>query len=384
MKRVGNLKAKMLSDSNISRAIDEVNRTHRWNHYPDKPNRVVLWVEATKPERIKALRKILENGYEESEGLEKRRFDPNARKWRDIYEPKLWPDQYIHHILIQVLEPIMMRGMDRWCCGSIRGRGAHYGISKIKSISRNSSKFRYCLECDIYHCYESIKPEVIIKRFKKLIKDWFVLDLIWRVIKDGVKIGCYCSQWFVNTLLQPIDCAVRQSGHKITGFIRYIDNFTIFSNRKRHLNKLLNLISKMLGDIGLKLKGNEQIFRTKGRLPNALGYRYGRDGQKIYVKLRKHSLLKIKRKIREFYYRYSSGKFISLKFAQGLLSRLGMLKHCNNYMFYKLYVPKGTQKKLKKIIHKYQRKEIKTWNMFLAEYKADMKTSKQSALSIVA
>ncbi len=383
MKRVGNLKAKMLSDANISRAIDEVNKSHRWNKYPDKPNRTVLWVEATKKERIKALRKTILNGYEEQEGTEKQRYDNNARKWRKIYEPRLYPDQYVHHILIQVLEPVMMRGMDPFCCGTIKGRGAHYGIDKIKKTARDKSKFKYCLECDIHHCYESINPEEVLNRFKQLIKDSFVLDLIWRVIKKGIKIGCYCSQWFVNTLLQPLDHIIRQSGLKITCFVRYIDNFTIFSNRKRHLEKVLSLIEKHLSKMMLSLKGNEQIFKTSTRLPNALGYRYGRDNEKVYVRLRKHNLLKIKHKVREFYRRYTSGRFVTLKFAQGLLSRLGMLKHCNSYLIYQHIVPKGTQRLLKNIVRKYSRKEKKPWSTFLAEYRAEI-SSRRLALPIAA
>lgn len=45
-----------------------------------------------------------------------------------------------------------------------------------------------------------------------LIKDRRVLDLIWRIVKDGVRIGSYTSQWFANTVLQPLDQMIRDSG----------------------------------------------------------------------------------------------------------------------------------------------------------------------------
>lgn len=131
MKRKGNLFERLTGDENLNLAIDEVNQTHRW-HPHHKPNKVVAWVDGTKAERVKELREIILQGFDPSPSTPKRRWDKSAGKWRDIYEPRLWPDQYIHHALVQVLQPVMMRGMDGWCCGSIRGRGIHYGMRGIK------------------------------------------------------------------------------------------------------------------------------------------------------------------------------------------------------------------------------------------------------------
>ena len=366
MKRVGNLYEKMLSDENILKAIDEVNKSHRWCHYPDKPNKLVLWVESTKEERVKELRRIIINGFTPSPGTEKRRYDRNARKWRDIYEPRLYPDQYVHHILIGTLEPVMLRGMDHWCCGSIKKRGAHYGIRAIKKWMKEDKKgTRYCAELDIRHFYDSIKPKYVIDRLRRLIKDEKVIDLAKRVTSEGIKIGCYCSQWFANTLLQPLDRIIRENG--ATRYVRYLDNFTIFCNRKKTLHKIKNKMEKWLNNHELKLKGNWQIFPCGKRKPNALGYKYGRG---ITV-LRKHTLLTLKRQLRKYYKMKSMGRKINVKFAQGLLSRFGMLAHCYSKEIFKSIRPK-TQRELKDIVREWQRKERKEWNMFLEQYNAEM------------
>ncbi len=374
MKRTNNLFEKILTDENLEKAIREVNKSHRWRHYPDKPNRTVLWIEATKADRIKELRSIIKNGFEPSPCICKKRYDSNAKKWRDINEPKLWPDQYVHHALIQVLEPVMMRGMDHWCCGSIKGRGAHYGIYAIKKwMKYDKHRTRYCLEADICHFYDSIKPEHIMARFKQLIKDYRTLDLIERIIKDGIKIGFYTSQWFANTFLQPLDHYLREVC-KVDHYIRYIDNFTIFTRRKRDAKKILKAIRKWLAGNDLRLKGNYQYYpvpvimsrnypKKTTRLPNALGYRFGRG----FTLLRKHTKLKLIRELKKFYFMFESGIRISLKLAQGLLSRLGMLKHCNSVNFTKKYVPKGTMKKLKKIIKDDQSREHKKWDEYLLQ-----------------
>lgn len=371
MKRNSHLFEQVISDENLLRAIKEVNRTHRWCHYPTKPNRTVLWVETTTVERVKELRQILLDGFENSPVKIKRRYDSNARKWREICEPKLWPDQYIHHAMIQVLEPVMMRGMDHWCCGSIKRRGAHYGVKAIKKWMRDDPKgTRWCAQLDIRHFYDSLQPERVMERMKRLVKDNRMLDLIWRCIKDGVRIGAYTSQWFANTYLQPLDILIRVLEAK--HYLRYMDNFTVFTKDKKTISRIIREISRWLHTHGLAMKHDWQKFRTKYRKPDALGYRYGRG----FTLLRKHCLLSLKRRLRQYDRMRKCGHPISLKFAQGLLSRLGMLRHCNSTGLYKRYVRKHLQRKLKDIVRAYQKEVNTTWSMYLERYEGTLQSSK--------
>lgn len=360
MKRANNLYEKMVSEENIRRAIEQVNKSHRWlkGH---RPNRTVAWIETTMEERITELRGIVEDGFHPTKPTVKRRYDRNAKKWRNIAEPRLYPDQYIHHILIQVLEPVMMRGMDPYCCGSIKGRGTHHGVRSIKRWMKNDRKgTRWCAELDIYHFYEQLSPEVVMNRMKCLVKDRRVLDLIERCLEHGVTIGAYTSQWFANTVLQPLDVLIRENG--ASHYLRYMDNFTIFTARKKTIIRIIKEAKRWLKEHGLRLKGTWQYFRTKVRTPNALGYRYGRD----YTLIRKGRLLSIKRQIRSY---YRSKREVSVKFAVGLLSRLSGLIYCNNRNIYKRFVPNGLQRRLKDIART-NRKEELLWSTFLESYSA--------------
>ena len=361
MKRVKNLYAKLISDENLRMAIFEVNKTHRWRPH-HKPNKTVVQIENDISQTVINLRNIIEQGFEPSPTLLKRRWDKSAGKWRDIYEPKLYPDQYIHHALIQVLQPVMMRGMDKWCCGSIRGRGIHYGVNAVKKWMKNDVKStRYCAELDIYHFYENLKPEVVFNRIKDLVKDCRVLDVVWSIIKDGILIGAYTSQWFANTTLQPLDHLIRESGFRVSHYMRYMDNFTIFSPNKRSLRKLITAISKWLRSVGLRLKGNWQYFATKHRLPTALGYRYGHG----YTLLRKRNLFRLKRQLSRYRRKIRRGAKIPVSMAYSLLSRIGQLKHCSNVNLYAKLTGGHLQKKLKNIIRAYARKEARRWNIYL-------------------
>ena len=363
MKRVRELFEKIISDDNLGKAIDEVNRTHHWKAY-HKPNECTAWVELTKQERIKELRKYIVDGFEQKPPKVTVRYDPSARKTRIICEPIQYPDQYVHHALIQVLQPVMMRGMDKYCCGSIKERGAHYAKKAIEIWMRkdiSGTKWELC--ADIRHFYDSLTPEVVMDRMRQLIKDKLTLDLIWRVVKDGIKIGAYPSQWFANTTLQPLDMMIRQSGC-CTHYVRYMDNLTIFGSNKRKLRKLRTRVEKWLNAHDLELKCDHQIFPVDKRMPDAVGYRYGRG----YTIPRKHNLIRIKRAVKKF--RKRDGN-ISKRTANSILSRLGQIKHCNNCnLFRDLYKGERIEHRLKSIIK--TRKEDLTWSMFLEQKRLRM------------
>lgn len=153
------------------------------------------------------------------------------------------------------------------------------------------------------------------------------------------------------------------------GYVRQMDNFTIFGSNKRKLRKLLEDIKKWLAEIGMKIKGNWQIFRVgftpkverahqalpkkkqrhrRPRLPSALGYRFGHG----YTILRKHNLFRLKQSLHLYYYRRDRNRVISFKRASGLISRLGQLRKCNHQQVLDRYYQPKTMFALKKVVRK--------------------------------
>lgn len=252
--------------------------------------------------------------------------------------------------------------MDPFCCGSIRGRGIHYGMKALKKWNRNDRKgTKWCAELDIHHFYDCLSPNVVLERMKELIKDRRVLDLIERITREGIQIGAYCSQWFANTVLQPLDHALRESGLAVRHYLRYMDNFTLFARSKRALSRAIRLVDEWLRSHGLTLKGNWQKFPTADRLPSALGYRYGHG----YTLLRKRNLLRLGRQLRSCYRKWRRGAAIPLSLAVGLLSRLGQLRHCRSTALYARMVKPKTQRRLKAVVRAWWRKERARWTTSL-------------------
>lgn len=378
MHRINHVWENLISDENLDMAIDEVNKSHHWSK-GHRPNRCTLWVELHREEAREKLRAIIVEGFVPQKPRVRHRYDPSAQKWRTVSEPMQWPDQYVHHALIQVVQPVMMRGMDPYCCGSIRGRGTSFERKAIQRWVRHDKKgTKYCMQLDIRHFYDSISCEEVTKRMLELVKDRRTIDLVERVTKEGILIGAYTSQWFANTLLQPMDQLIRQDD-ACKHYCRYMDNLTIFGSNKRKLHKLRKKIAEWLGKHGLELKDDWQIFPIKSRLPSAVGYRYGRT----YTIPRKHTLFRLKRQVSRYRKKLRKGEKVRFHLAAGLTSRLSMLRYCNNQMIYsRLFKGQRIQRELKNVIRLYahERGEI-TWNMYLEQEKDRQRSLKQRELS---
>lgn len=355
MKRV-RVYQEILSDENLRLAIEEVNRGHRRNG-DHNLNKTVLKVEANMDEYVEQLRDLIQalvrGDAHMNKPIRRRRWDRNADsgrgKWRDINEPLLWPDQYIHHAILRPMIPHITKSMDRYCIASVPGRGNSYGVKALKKWMHDDPVgTRYTIECDIRHCFEELDPPYVIQALARRFKDPEVLWLADALMEYGVLIGAFFSAWFLHLVLQPLDLMIHQSKYGVSHYLRQMDNFTIFGSNKRKLRILLKDIQTWLASIGLKLKGNWQIFPTESRMPSALGYRFGQG----YTILRKHNLFRLKQALHAYYYRRDRNRKVSFKRASGLIARLGQLRKCNCVQFLEQYYQPRTMSDLKKVVRK--------------------------------
>ena len=188
-----------------------------------------------------------------------------------------------------------------------------------------------------------------------------------RTSNSNDNIGCRILA--LHLTLQPLDLMIHQKQYGVSHYLRQMDNFTIFGSNKRKLRKLLEDIKKWLAEIGMKIKGNWQIFRVgftpkverahqalpkkkqrhrRPRLPSALGYRFGHG----YTILRKHNLFRLKQSLHLYYYRRDRNRVISFKRASGLISRLGQLRKCNHQQVLDRHYQPKTMFALKKVVRK--------------------------------
>ena len=326
MKRTGFLMEVLATKENALQAIAEINEDR-------KDNKTAQWVERTKEERAEELCEIVRD-FNPKPDRTFERYDPTAGKTRIIHEPALWPDQYIHHMIVQVLKPILMRGMDYFCCGSIPGRGPHREKKAIeKWLDKDRKGTKYGGEADIKKFYDSLSPRVVMRFLCRKIKDREFLALIWKIIKAGIKIGFYISQWLANAVLEPLDHYIREK-LGVRRYTRYIDNFTFFGPNKKKLHKAIRAIMEYLARMGLRLKENWQVYNTRKRMVDAVGYRMKRG----LTLIRKRNLLRLKRQCTRASKRIEARRRVDPKQARGILSRAGQLKHCAGKKQYEKHV----------------------------------------------
>jgi RNA-directed DNA polymerase len=274
--------------------------------------------------------------------------DGARQKERTIYKPRFYPDQTIHWALMLQLEPVIMRGMYRYSCGSVPGRGTSDGQNTLRNwLDTDRRGTKYCLKMDVSKFYPSVDNEILKQMFRRKIKDEDCLWLIDTIIDSaqGLPIGNYTSQWFANFYLEGLDRFIKQE-LGVRYYIRYVDDLVLLGPNKKKLHAARRAIANYLSGIGLQLKGNWQVFRVDDRGIDFLGLRFFRT----HTILRKRNALRIRRRMRKI----ARKGHLSYRDACAVISYWGWIKRSNSYGFYHKYVkPVCSIGKAKEAVSKY-------------------------------
>lgn len=292
-------------------------------------------------------------------------------KLRRIRKPHFAYDQIIHHAVIQVLQPILMKPMYYMSCGSIPGRGSYYGKKRIERWIRSDVKnTKYVFKMDIRHFYESVDKEILKAMLKKTIRDWKMLKVLYAIIdgcEKGLPLGNYTSQWFANFMLTKLDHYIKEV-LKAKYYARYMDDIVIFGANKKKLHAMHKDIEKYLKEkFHLRIKDNWQVYRFEyksrkdgrlhGRDLDFMGFRFKRDR----TILRRSLHYRITRKATRV------AKKTTIKGASAMVSYMGYIKHTNSYTTYRNYIrPVVNIGKLKKFISIRAKKEVQRNENYMA------------------
>lgn len=271
------------------------------------------------------------------ENLINKTFTTSKYNIRTIYEPKkreiyslpFYPDRIVHHALMNILAPIFQLKLieDTYAC--IPGRGLHAGLVKANQFVQ---KNKYCLKMDIRKFYPSVCHDILYQLMEHKIKDkdtlWLIHDIIYSVTGDkNCPIGNFTSQWFGNIYLTQLDYFCKQE-LRTKNYIRYCDDFLIFSNDKVELNKCLKEIEQFLSDELKLVMSKKDLFQvTRG--VDFLGYRYFKG----YILLRKRTARGIQKRLKKLYLLYDNGKISHEKMLSHLSSVDGYISWANSYNF---------------------------------------------------
>lgn len=326
MKRIGFLFDSITDEMNIKRAIQNSSKGKR---HQRRIQRVM-----NEPDRhVRAIKGMLVNKtFVPSPYIERVIHDNSAGKQRAIHKPRYFPDQIVHWALMQVIEPIIMRGMYRYCCGSVPGRGTSDGQRTVRRwLDKDHRGTRWCLKMDIRKFYPSVDNDTLKAMFRRKIKDPHALWLIDSIIDsaDGLPIGNFTSQWFSNFYLEGLDHYIKQQ-LRVPYYIRYVDDLVLLGPNKKKLHRAKRSIDGCLAGIHLTVKDNWQVFRVNDRAIDFLGFRFYRDR----TTLRKRNALRIRRRMR----RIGKKGHLTPRDAAAVISYWGWIKRSDSYWFYHKHV----------------------------------------------
>lgn len=316
VKRIGNLWNKIVNIQNIELAFDRAVR--------GKSNRRnVRRAKANKEKIVKQIYELLKSGnYKTSEYKTKKIYEP---KERTIYILPLVPDRIVHHAIMNVLEPIWDARLINNTYSCRLGKGQHKGSQKVMQYIKY---YKFVLKNDISKFYPSINHEILKQVIRRKIKDERVLQLLDGIIdsvegESNVPIGNYLSQWFGNLYMDSLDRYITQElGFK--AYIRYCDDFIVFSESKHRLSALNQLIKEFIHD-KLKLKLSRSSIFNVSRGIDFLGYRHFPS----YILIRKSTVKRMKRRLLRIPYQLKH-KIITMEQAVSKLASFdGWTKHAN-------------------------------------------------------
>ena len=337
MKRVGNLWPRLVRFENLLAAASQAQRGKRFRRA------VARFNFRLEPELFRL-----------QEELTAKTYRPGAFRSFQIYEPKVrtinaapYRDRVVHHALTRVLEPIFERSFifDSYACR--RHKGTHAAVDRCQQFAR---KYRYVLKADIRKFFPSVDHEILLALVARKIKD---RDVLWltRVLVEhsgeqepvldwfpgddlftpterarGLPIGNQTSQFFGNVYLDPLDHFVKEE-LRIGGYVRYVDDFVLFSDDKAELHFARESIKRFLGGLRLRLHPRKSEIFPVGQGIRFLGYRVFPS----HRLLARENVWRFLRRVRRIQRDFTAGHISPADIRARLMSWAGHARHANTF-----------------------------------------------------
>jgi len=227
-------------------------------------------------------------------------YTPGPYRFFTIHTPKYreiaaapFRDRVVHHALCNFMGPLLER---RFIARSFSCQ-VDKGTTAARECCRKlTNRRRYVLKCDVRKFYDSIDHAVLLAKLADVVRCPGVMSLINRILSGykmtagaaffpgddwleaarrprGLPIGNLTSQLWGNFYLDDLD-------HRITGterhgdYLRYTDDFLIFSDEKDRLWELRKVVDAELAALRLRFaEPKSRLLQTNEGVPFC-GFRF--------------------------------------------------------------------------------------------------------------
>jgi retron-type reverse transcriptase len=341
MKRYGNLYSEIINFENILLSSRQAQKGKRFR------DNVLDFNYHLETELIRLQKQLTDKTYQ-----------PGAYRTFCLTNPKSrlisaapYRDRVVHHALCNIIVPIFERTFVADSYANRLGFGTHRALNKFTHFARNS---RYVLQCDIRKYFPSIDHIILKELIRRKIKCADTLWLIDTIIDNsneqeividyfpgddlltpvsrrrGLPIGNLTSQFFSNIMLNNFDHFVKEQ-LKISKYVRYVDDFALFSDDRKLLANARLAIEEYLTKLRLKIHPvKSQLFETKIGA-SFLGFRVFSDR----IRVRNSNLHQARRRLKRLQIDYAQGRIELNQVTQSIRSWIAHLEHGDTWQLRK-------------------------------------------------
>ena len=337
MKRIGNLWHKIICFENLLTASKKAQKGKRFQE------NVLRFNYDLEAELFDIRDELMEKTYQ-----------PGEYKTFEIYEPKKrmisaspYRDRVVHNALCNVIEPIFEKSFIYDSYANRKEKGTHKALDRFVKYFRSS---QYVLKCDIVKYFPSIDHEILKNLLRRKIKCENTLWLINLIIdnsnpqipaneyfegddlftpferKKGLPIGNLTSQFFANIYLNQLDHFIKDE-LGIKKYVRYVDDFAVFSDDKLFLKELRQKIELELEKYRLRIHPVKSQITHATYGENFLGFRIFPN--KIRVK--SDNLRRARRRMKDLQDDYKNGLKGMDEIGQSIQSWVSHLNYGDTY-----------------------------------------------------
>ncbi len=207
-------------------------------------------------------------------------YRPGAYTHFTIHEPKRrrisaapFRDRVVHHALCAEIEPRFEYHFIADSYANRIGKGTHRALEKLRQFAR---RYRYVLRLDIVQHFAAIDHTLLLATLARRIPERDVMALVKTLVASGagvldqqyrpvlfpgddllaacrprgLPIGNLTSQFWSNCFMHPFDLYVKR-GLGCRAYLRYVDDFALFSDSKAQLWEWKQAVIERLGAMRL-------------------------------------------------------------------------------------------------------------------------------------
>lgn len=249
----------LLPESLIEAVVDQANVEQAWrnvkaNRGAPGPDGITLtdfpdWFRLHWP----AIRSQLLDGTYRPSPVRRVSIDKPDGGTRDLGIPNVI-DRVIQQAIVQVLTPIFDPGFSESSYGFRPKRSAHGAAKQVRRTIRIG--YRFVVDMDLSKFFDRVQHDVLMSRVGRKVRDKQLLKLIGRYLRAGVMVdgvfqathegtpqGGPISPLLANILLDDLDKQLEQRG---LPFVRYADDFVIFTKSQRSAQRVFRSVNRYL------------------------------------------------------------------------------------------------------------------------------------------